>query len=494
MITIATSAAFGPRFAPQFFTPSLIISATNDSYQPASISPQSNNRGQSGRDPLDSARIKAYFRLIPLLFICYIIAYVDRTNVGVAKMTMGEDLPAFDSLVFGFGSGIFFIGYFLLEIPGSLIVERWSARKWICRIMVTWGIMAAATAFVTTPIQFYIVRFLLGVAEAGFFPGVIVYMTHWFPSKDRARAISYFLIASPIAMIIGPAISQLFIDIGRTHLVEGVMVTNPMLLGLKGWQWIYIFWGIPAVVIGFVVLFYLTDRPRQAKWLTQVERDALENELAREKSLRASTSHPSVLAALTSPRVLLLSLAYFGIVTANYGMEFFLPSIFKQWYKLEPAQAALLVMIPSLLVIPGQLFIGWSSDRFQERRWHSVVPVVIGATMLALAPFTSGNIYLGVFCFTIAVAGMKSYMPAFWSLPSLFLTSSAAAGSVGMINSNGNLGGFVGSLTMGWIHQQLGSYTYGLLFLSLTSILSASLIAVLPLRQPTENSGADAKS
>ena len=426
--------------------------------------------------------------------MCYIIAYVDRTNVGVAKLTMGEDLPAFDSWVFGFGSGIFFIGYFLLEIPGSLIVERWSARKWICRIMVTWGIMAAATAFVTTPIQFYIVRFLLGVAEAGFFPGVIVYLTHWFPAKDRGRAISYFLIASPIAMIVGPAISQLFIDIGRTHLVDGVMVTNPLFLGLKGWQLIYIFWGIPAVITGFVVLFYLTDRPRQAKWLTQEERDALENELAREKALKAGTSHHSVLAALASPRVLLLSLAYFGIVTANYGMEFFLPSIFKDWYKLEPAQAARLVMIPSLLVIPGQLLIGWSSDHFNERRWHSAIPVAIGAIVLAIVPFTNGNIYLGVLCFTIAVAGMKSYMPAFWCLPSLFLTSSAAAGSVGMINSIGNLGGFIGSLSMGWIHQKLDSYTYGLLFLSLTSILSAALIAVLPLRQPPKNAAKDAES
>ena len=450
---------------------------------------RSDKRGTS--DPLDSARIKAYFRLIPLLFVCYIIAYVDRTNVGVAKLTMGEDLPAFDSWVFGFGSGIFFIGYFLLEIPGSLIVERWSARKWICRIMVTWGIMAAATAFVTTPTQFYVVRFLLGVAEAGFFPGVIVYLTHWFPSKDRARAISYFLIASPLAMMIGPAISQLFIDIGRTHIVDGVSVTNPMLLGLKGWQWIYIFWGIPAVVIGFVVLFYLTDRPRHAMWLTQDERDALENELAREKSLKASASHHSVLAALSSPRVLLLSLAYFGIVTANYGIEFFLPSILKQWYELEPSRVALLVMIPSLLVIPGQLFIGWSSDRFHERRWHSVMPVVIGASLLVASVFTRGNIYLSILCFSIAAAGMKSYMPAFWSLPSLFLTSSAAAGSVGMINSIGNLGGFLGPTVMGWVDHTLGSYTYGLLFLSLTSILSASLIAVLPLRQPTEHGGKD---
>lgn len=419
--------------------------------------------------------------------MCYIIAYVDRTNVAFAKLTMSKDLPLFDSAVFGFGAGIFFLGYFLLEIPGSLIVERWSARKWICRIMVTWGIMAAATAFVTTPIQFYIVRFLLGVAEAGFFPGVIVYLTHWFVSKDRARAISYFLIASPIAMIIGPPISALFIDIGRTHLVDGVTVTNPLVLGLKGWQWIYIFWGIPAVIAGIVVLFCLTDRPRHAKWLTVEERDALESELAREKALRANVKHDSVWTALTSPRVLLLSLAYFGIVTANYGIEFFLPSILTKWYALEPANVAMLVMIPSLLVIPGQLLIGWSSDHFHERRWHSVLPVVIGSILLLFSVVTQGNIYLTMICFSIAAAGMKSYLPAFWALPSLFLTSSAAAGSVGMINSIGNLGGFLGPTVMGYVDKNLDSYTYGLCFLSLTSILSAGLIAVIPLRNAPDN-------
>ena len=449
---------------------------------------------QRDRSPLESARIKAFTRLLPLLFVCYIIAYVDRTNVAVAKLTMGEDLPSFDSWVFGFGGGIFFLGYFLLEIPGTLIVERWSARKWICRIMITWGFMAAATAFVTTPMQFYIVRFLLGMAEAGFFPGVIVYLTHWFPSKDRARAISYFLVASPLAMIIGPAISQMFIDIGRTHVVDGLTVTNPDLWGLKGWQWIYIFWGIPAVIAGLVVLYYLTDRPRFATWLTQEERDALETELAREKALKASTGNHSVMEALTSPRVLLLSLAYFGIVTANYGIEFFLPSILKQWYQLEPSRVALLVMIPSLLVIPGQLFVGWSSDRFNERRWHSVVPVVIGATLLVLSPFTHGNIYLSLICFSIGAAGMKSYMPAFWSLPSLFLTSSAAAGSVGMINSIGNLGGFLGPTVMGWVDQKFHSYEYGLYFISFTSILSATLIANLPLRQPATEDGKDGSS
>ncbi|MBU6387443.1 MAG: MFS transporter [Planctomycetes bacterium] len=432
---------------------------------------------------LDSARLKAYLRLIPILFICYIIAYIDRNNVAIAKLTMEEDMPSFDAAVFGFGGGIFFLGYFLLEIPGSLIVERWSARKWICRIMITWGIMAAMTAFVKTPMHFYTVRFLLGVAEAGFFPGVIVYLSHWFTQKDRARAISYFLIASPVAMIIGPWVSQWFIDIGRTVVVDGQTITHPAVFGLKGWQWIYIIWGIPAVLFGIYVLIGLTDRPNQAKWLTPRERDALESELAREKALHQQRGHMSVMQALSSPKVLLLSAAYFGIVTANYGIELFLPSVFKEWYpNLEPSKIAQIVMIPSLLVIPGQLFIGWSSDRLQERRWHSVLPVVIGAVFLVLATQTKGTLWATILCFTVAAAGMKSYMPAFWALPSLFLTASAAAGSVGMINSVGNLGGFLGPFVMGKVQQTLQSYHYGLLFLAVTSTLSALLISFLPFR------------
>lgn len=441
---------------------------------------------------MDSARLKAYLRLIPILFVCYIIAYIDRNNVAIAKLTMEEDMPSFDAAVFGFGGGIFFLGYFLLEIPGSLIVERWSARKWICRIMITWGIMAAMTAFVKTPMHFYIVRFLLGVAEAGFFPGVIVYLSHWFTQKDRARAISYFLIASPVAMMIGPWVSQWFIDIGRTVVVDGQTITHPLVLGLKGWQWIYVIWGIPAVVFGLYVLVGLTDRPNQAKWLTPDERDALESELAREKALHQAKGHMSVMQALSSPKVLLLSAAYFGIVTANYGIELFLPSVFKEWYpQLEPSKIAQIVMIPSILVIFGQLFVGWSSDRFQERRWHSVLPVIIGAIFLALATQTRGTLWATILCFTIAAAGMKSYMPAFWALPSLFLTASAAAGSVGMINSVGNLGGFLGPYVMGQVQSTLKSYHYGLLFLAVTSTLSALLISFLPFRNPKSPSDMD---
>jgi MFS transporter, ACS family, tartrate transporter len=427
--------------------------------------------------PLERALQKAYLRLLPVLMICYVIAYVDRNNVAIAKLTMSKDLPAFDNAVIGFGAGIFFLGYFLLEIPGSLIVERWSANKWICRIMVTWGFLAAATAFVTTPMQFYIVRFFLGLAEAGFFPGVIVYLTHWFPKKDRARALALFLVASPIAMIVGPVVSRAMINIGTTQIVDGVEVVYPAILGLHGWQWIYILWGLPAVVIGVLVLFILPDHPRYAKWLTSDEKESLENVLKAEKELQQKTHHMTVGEALRNPKVLLLALAYFGIVTANYGIEIFLPTIIEKWYNLRIDQIALLVVLPSILVIAGQLTVGWSSDRFKERRWHASLPVIVGATALILSPLTQGNLTLTVICFMIAATGMKSYMPAFWALPSMFLTSSAAAGSVGLINSVGNLGGFLGPYVLGSVEKATGSFQWGLYFIAATSIVSAVIIA-----------------
>src|SRR6185503_3494017 len=209
---------------------------------------------------LDSARRKAYWRLLPILFTCYVIAFIDRTNVAIASLTMTRDLPNFTDAVIGTGAGMFFLGYLLLEIPGSLIVEKWSARKWICRIMVTWGFAAALTALVKTPAHFYGVRFLLGLAEAGFFPGVIIYLTHWFPGRDRTRALSLFLIATPIAQIASPKISNALLKIGTDETVNGVLVHHPEVLGLEGWQWVYIFWGVPAVVLGVIVLFFLTDR------------------------------------------------------------------------------------------------------------------------------------------------------------------------------------------------------------------------------------------
>jgi len=307
---------------------------------------------------LDRARRNAFYRLLPLCFLCYVIAYVDRANVSLAKLTMVRDLKGFDDAVFGIGSGVFFIGYFLLEIPGTLLVEKWSARKWISRIMLTWGLMAGVTALVKTPFQFYSVRFLLGLAEAGFFPGIIVYLTHWFPSRDRARALATFLVATPTAQIVSPKISNLLLHIGATETIDGVTVTHPQVMGLQGWQWMYIVWGIPAVVLGVLVFFGLTDRPRDAKWLSPEERNALEAELEREKGAGGGKHRMKVSEALRHPKVLMLALAYFLTTSANYGIEFFLPSILQKWYSLKLDTITWLVILPPILALSGQLFVG----------------------------------------------------------------------------------------------------------------------------------------
>ncbi|MBL9131679.1 MAG: MFS transporter [Verrucomicrobiaceae bacterium] len=426
--------------------------------------------------PLDSARRKAFRRLLPVLFLSYMIAYVDRQNVAVAKLTMVKDMPAFTDAVIGFGAGIFFLGYFLLEIPGTLMVERWSARKWICRIMVSWGLMAGLTAAVTTPTQFYIVRFLLGLAEAGFFPGVIVYLTHWFTSRDRAKALSYFLIATPFAQMISPKISNALLKIGTTEIVDGQTITHPLVLGMAGWQWVYVFWGIPAVLLGVGVLWLLTDRPRQARWLTPEEQEALESELERERQAKTRGKRMGVLEAFQHPKVLLLCAAYFCTVMCSYSMEFFMPSVINEWYKMSLNQLTWLIILPPTLALCGQLLGGWSSDRFQERRLHACLPIVMGAVAMFCAPFTKGNLPLTITCFMIAFAGFKMYMPAFWSLPSLFLAEAAAAGSIGLINSVGNLGGLAGPTLMGWVKTATGSFDNGFYVLCVSMLISSSII------------------
>jgi MFS transporter, ACS family, tartrate transporter len=431
---------------------------------------------------LDRARRKAYWRLLPLLFICYVIAYVDRANVAIAKLTMTRDLPGFDNAVIGHGAGLFFLGYFLLEIPGTLLVEKWSARKWICRIMITWGIMAALTAFMTTPFQFYVVRFLLGLSEAGFFPGVIVYLTHWFPSRDRARALACFLVATPVAQIVSPKISNALLKIGTDETINGVAVHRPELFGLEGWQCVYIFWGIPAVLLGVVVFFLLKDRPRDARWLTPEESEALHQELEQEKNLHRAR-RMTVLEALHHPKVLLLALAYFCIVTGSYGIEFFLPSILQQWYHLKLDAITWLVILPPMLALAGQLFVGWNSDRTKERRFHVVVPIALGALALALAPLTQGHLFLTIACFMLAFVGFKAYMPAFWSLPNLFLVQAAAAGSIGLINSIGNLGGYLGPSVLGKVQTLTGSFVGGIYFLAVSMTLSATIIFFLRLER-----------
>jgi ACS family tartrate transporter-like MFS transporter len=445
---------------------------------------------------LNRARRKAYIRLLPILFLSYAIAYVDRVNVSLATIEMSKDLPAFNNAVVGFGAGVFFIGYFILEIPGTLLVEKWSARKWICRIMISWGIVAALTAFVKTPFQFYGVRFFLGLAEAGFFPGVIVYLTHWFPARDRARALSWFFIATPVAQIFSPRLSYFLLRIGTTETFGDVTVQHLALWGLQGWQWMYIAWGIPAVVLGILVLLYLPDWPKDAHWLKSDERDALERELIDEKD-RHKRGHPhkNLLEALAEafrhPKVLLLAAAYFFVVTSSYGVEIFLPKILEKWYELPLSKLTWMVLIPPIGGLVGQLLVGWSSDRTGERRLHGSIPIYVGAVALGgtlLIPASlplQWRLIVAVSLFAVVLLGLKSYMPAFWALPSLLLTETAAAGSIGLINSVGNLGGFVGPTVVGKAENWSHSFLPGLLYLCISMIISATIILTLGLGRRT---------
>jgi ACS family tartrate transporter-like MFS transporter len=433
----------------------------------------------NGASALDRARHKAYRRLIPLVFLSYVIAYIDRSNVAIAKLTMANDLH-FDNAVFARAAGIFFIGYFLPEIAGPILVERWSARKWISRIMVTWGIIAALTAAVKTPGQFYLVRFLLGLAEGGFFPAVIVYLNHWFPDRDRARALAYFIVAAPMAQIISPRLSYPLLRLGTTEVIDGASVSFPALLGLQGWQWVYIAWGIPAVVMGVVVLYLLVDRPAQARWLSEEEKQALQQELASERAaLAGQIQHLSVTAAMRNPRVMMLAAANFFIVCGHYGVEFFVPSILQRWYGLQLGSITWLVMLPFVAMFLGQILVAWSSDRSGERWWHTALPMYLGALALLLTPLSRGSLVLSLVCFAVALAGIRAYLAPFYALPRLFLQGTAAAGSIGLINAIANLGGFVGPLAMGEIEKATGSFGGGILFLAATSTISATLIVIL---------------
>jgi ACS family tartrate transporter-like MFS transporter len=431
---------------------------------------------QPGLPALDRARNKAYRRIIPLVFASYVIAYIDRANVALAKLTMRTDLPWLSDSVFAVGAGLFFVGYFLLEIPGTLLVERWSARKWIGRIMISWGLVAGLTALVRTPSHFYGVRLLLGLAEAGFFPGVIVYFTHWFPSRDRARALSQFLIAAPLAQIISPKISNLILKIGTTEVVGGVTVHHPALLGMAGWQWVFIAWGVPAVVLGIIVFFALPDRPRHARWLTTEEREALEAELDRERAQHGGVRHVGVLEALRHPKVVVLALAYFFAVTGNYGVEFFLPTILKRWYGLNNDAVTSWVLLPNIALLLSIVVVGWSSDRKRERWLHASLPLYLGAAALALVPSSRGHIGLTVGLFCLVMAGVRGYLPAFWSLPNLFLADAAAAGSIGFINSVGNLGGYFGPNILAKIEAVTGSFEGGIYVLGLSAFAAASMV------------------
>ena len=403
-------------------------------------------------------------RIMPYLLLLYFVAFIDRTNVSVAALQMKVDL-GFSDAVIGAGAGIFFIGYFLLEIPGSLIVENWSARKWIARIMISWGIVAALMGLIDTPWlnftsvtnQFYGLRFILGAAEAGFFPGIIVYLAHWFRYEDRARAKANFLIGIPIATIIGVPLSQLIM-----HNIDW--------WGVPGWRWVFILEGIPSVILGVMTIFILTDRPQHAKWLPDDEKEWIVKELAREREEKLASQHATIkqglMRAFKTPQTYLLSLIYLFVVTGYYGLTFFLPSITAKMKGTSVVTQTIVTMLPYICGFVAMLLNGAHSDHTGERRWHTVWPIMLGAVAMALSILSGDHLALTVSFLCLVGIGVHAYLPVFWTWPSSILTTSAAATAIGLINSVGNLGGYIGPKIVGQLSTSTGSYAAGLWFLA----------------------------
>jgi MFS transporter, ACS family, tartrate transporter len=417
-----------------------------------------------------SAIRKIYWRLLPIAILTYLLAYLDRINVGFAALTMRGDLHM-SATNFGFASGIFFWGYFIFEVPSNIIMEKVGARLWIARIMISWGLLAAGTAFVTGTTSFAVLRFLLGLAEAGFLPGLILYFTYWLPGYHHARVVSGFLVGLPIAVAVGSPISTALLSLDGW-------------LGLRGWQHMYLFEGIPTVLIGFAVLFILTDKPAQASFLTQPEKDWLSRTLDAERAAKERNGRMSLLQALVNPKVLLLALNYLGIITASLGMLIFIPQIIKSLGVSNNMTVGWLTMIPYGVAALAELAWGQISDRMNERRWNLFVGCMLSALGLVIAGLTMGT-WWAMVGMTIAACGFYGSKGPFWAMPGMFLTGPAAAAAIAWINSIGNLGGFFGPWYVGVMRDATGSYTAGLYGLALFGFLAAGITAFfLDIKKP----------
>jgi len=412
-------------------------------------------------DVAQRARKRIAWRLLPFLFLLYIIAFLDRMNVGAAALQMPGDLGFSDKVV-GLGAGMFFLGYVVLEIPGALIAERWSARRWIARIMISWGIITALMAFIHTAREFYWVRFLVGAAEAGFFPAVIVYVSHWFRYRDRAKAIAVFYAANPLSYVIGSPLAGLLLGITW--------------LGLRGWRWLFILEGIPAVVFGVITIFYLTDWPKQARWLKEDEREWIDGELEKEKLAKQKVRSFTIWEAFSQRDVILLTLSYFCATMGGYGISFWLPTILKRLSGQSDLRVTLFAALPYLAGFVMQQLNGSHSDRACERRWHAAVPIFLCGVVLLLAVIAGSHLLVAVMLFTLVGACYFAFHPCFWAVPTAFLSESAAAASIGLINSVGNLGGFFGPMIMGYLVSRTHSFTTGLLYLVGSLCLSGVLM------------------
>ncbi len=409
---------------------------------------------------------KVAWRLIPLLLVCYVIAYLDRVNVGFAKLQMMDEL-GFSNTVYGLGAGIFFVGYFLFEVPSNIILHKVGARVWIGRIMITWGLLSAAMMYVTSPEMFYVMRFLLGIAEAGFFPGIILYLTYWYPAHRRGRMTAMFMTGIALSGVIGGPLSG------------AIMKHAHGISGLSGWQWMFVLEGLPSVVMGVVVILALKDRIVDAQWLTEEEKTLLANNIAAEA---ATKEDHNILRVMGSGRVWLCAGIYFSYVMGLYGVSFWMPTIIKGMGYSDPLDVGLISAIPYGVSVVVMLLVAGSADRSGERRWHVAIPGLLGAVGLALSVVFAKDPALAIAALTLGLSGIMATLPLFWSLPTAFLGGAGAAAGIALINSLGNLSGFASPYAVGWLKDATGSTDAGVYMLAVGMVVGAILTLSVPAR------------
>ena len=407
---------------------------------------------------------KVAWRLVPFLCLCYLAAYLDRVNVGFAKLQMLSDL-SFSNTVYGLGAGIFFLGYVIFEVPSNILLHKVGAKLWIARIMISWGVIGAAMAVVKTPTQFYLLRFLLGVAEAGFIPGVLLYLTYWFPAAWRGRIIALFLAAIPMSNIIGGPLS-------------GWILKNfGGVAGLAGWQWLFIVETVPSIVLGVAILMFLDDRVEDARWLSDEEKRVIQENITHEAS---QSTHVNVMDALKSTRVWMLGVAYFCIASSIYIASFWMPTLIKQLGVSDPLEIGWLTTIPYSLAIIAMVLTNISADRSRERRWHTAIPCLLTAIGLALCATPNYGLVVAMMALTLAAAGASSAQASFWSLPSTFMTGAAAAAGIALVNSLGNIAGMASTSLVGWLTDITGSPSSSLYLFAGLLVVGALLVLRLP--------------
>lgn len=411
-----------------------------------------------------SAKRRVAGRLLPFVFLIYIVNYIDRVNVSFANLRMSADL-GFSDRVYGLGVAMFYITYVLFEIPGAIIVERWSARKWIARIMISWGIITVLTGFIHTAAQFYLARFLLGAAESSFFPGMIVYLTHWFGTRERSRAIACLYAALPGAALVGSPIAGWLLGVSWPW--------------LAGWRWLFILEGIPAIVLGIVTIFYLTDRPEQARWLPPQEQQWLISELRSELEAKKKVRSYTIREAFSDRHVLRLIVAYFFGITGSLGTIYWIPTFTKRLSGFSNHAVTSLLMIPAAIGIAGMLINGWHSDKASERHWHTAIPLFAAGILFILLTITRHFTPLAIASLLLGSGALYAYYPTFWAIPTLILSETAAAATFGLINSVGQLGGFAGNYTIGVLNDRTHSLAPSFVFIGVVYLLSGTLIVSL---------------